>query len=199
HAQQPAATSHRPGALARRAVRGRPDHRGSLLLPRDRVPVVYRHPAVGFQPDHGRDDVLDHRHRYSRAARRPAVPAARPACALSIESVVICPLSVVAYGNGQLTNDTCGASRMTVVKDLFRFSPSFRWGALFLLIVLVLVALSFISPYGPLDRRVVPNNRPPSARFLLGTTSLGQDVFWLTTFSVRNTLIIAGLAVLIGR
>jgi peptide/nickel transport system permease protein len=76
---------------------------------------------------------------------------------------------------------------------------SFRWGALFLLVVLVLVGLSFVSPYGPLDRRVVPNNRPPSARFLLGTTSLGQDVFWLATFAIRNTLIIAGLAVLIGR
>ncbi len=88
---------------------------------------------------------------------------------------------------------------MTVIKDLFRFSPAFRWGALFLLLVLLLVALSFFSPYDPFERRVVPNNRPPSARFLLGTTSLGQDVFWLTTFSIRNTLIIAGLAVLIGR
>jgi peptide/nickel transport system permease protein len=88
---------------------------------------------------------------------------------------------------------------MAVLKDLFRFSSSFRWGALFLLVVLILLGLSFVSPYGPLDRRVVPNNRPPSARFLLGTTSLGQDVFWLATFSIRNTLIIAGLAVLIGR
>jgi peptide/nickel transport system permease protein len=88
---------------------------------------------------------------------------------------------------------------MTVVRDLFRFSKTFRWGALFLLLVLLLVGLSFFSPYEPLDRRVVPNNRPPSARFLLGTTSLGQDVFWLTTFAVRNSLIIAGLAVLIGR
>jgi len=88
---------------------------------------------------------------------------------------------------------------MTVVRDLFRFSATFRWGAIFLLLVLLLVALSFVSPYDPLDRRVVPNNRPPSARFPLGTTSLGQDVFWITTFAVRNTLIIAGLAVLIGR
>jgi peptide/nickel transport system permease protein len=88
---------------------------------------------------------------------------------------------------------------MTVVKDLFRFSSSFRWGALFLLVVLILVGLSFVSPYGPLDRRVVPNNRPPSTRFLLGTTSLGQDVFWMATFSIRNTLLIAGMAVLIGR
>jgi peptide/nickel transport system permease protein len=88
---------------------------------------------------------------------------------------------------------------MAVVRDLFRFSPAFRWGALFLLLVLLLVALSFVSPYDPRERRVVPNNRPPSTRFLLGTTSLGQDVFWQTTFAIRNTLIIAGLAVVIGR
>jgi peptide/nickel transport system permease protein len=88
---------------------------------------------------------------------------------------------------------------MTVIKDLFRFSATFRWGSIFLLLVLLLVTLSFFSPYEPDERRVVPNNRPPSARFLLGTTSLGQDVFWLTTFAVRNSLIIAGLAVLIGR
>jgi peptide/nickel transport system permease protein len=88
---------------------------------------------------------------------------------------------------------------MSVIKDLFRFSPAFRWGAVFLAVVLVLVGLSFVSPYDPLDRRVVPNNRPPSLRYPLGTTSLGQDVFWLTTFAIRNTLIIAGLAVLIGR
>jgi peptide/nickel transport system permease protein len=88
---------------------------------------------------------------------------------------------------------------MAIVKDLFRFSATFRWGSIFLLLVLLLVALSFFSPYEPGERRVVPNNRPPSARFLLGTTSLGQDVFWLTTFAIRNSLIIAGLAVLIGR
>ncbi|MFO7170666.1 MAG: ABC transporter permease [Chloroflexota bacterium] len=88
---------------------------------------------------------------------------------------------------------------MTVLRDLLRFSPSFRWGAMFLLVVLVLAALSFVAPYGPTERRVVPNNRPPSATYLLGTTTLGQDVFWLMTYAVRNTLIIAGLAVLIGR
>ena len=29
---------------------------------------------------------------------------------------------------------------MSIIKDLFRFSPTFRWGAFFLLIVLALVA-----------------------------------------------------------
>ncbi len=88
---------------------------------------------------------------------------------------------------------------MVAAKDLFRFSPSFRYGAMILLVVLALVALSFFSPYEPDDRRAVPRNRAPSEQYVLGTTSTGQDVFWMLTFAVRNTLIIAGLAVLIGR
>lgn len=46
---------------------------------------------------------------------------------------------------------------------------------------------------------MVPRNEPPSLDFLMGTTSQGQDVFWMLTFAVRNTLLIAGLAVLIER
>jgi peptide/nickel transport system permease protein len=88
---------------------------------------------------------------------------------------------------------------MAVIRDLFRFSPSFRVGALILIVVLVLVVLSFFSPYAPDDRRAVPRNEPPSQEFILGTTSTGQDVFWMLTFAVRNTLIVAGIAVLIGR
>ncbi|MCB0061027.1 MAG: ABC transporter permease [Caldilineaceae bacterium] len=88
---------------------------------------------------------------------------------------------------------------MVVLRDLFRFSPSFRIGALILVGVAVLVILSFYSPYEPDDRRAVPRNEPPSQEFILGTTSTGQDVFWMLTFAVRNTLIVAGLAVLIGR
>jgi peptide/nickel transport system permease protein len=84
-------------------------------------------------------------------------------------------------------------------RDLFRSSPAFRTGGIILLILLALVALSFASPYPPGDRRVVPVDRPPSLQYLLGTTSLGQDVFWLTTYAIRNSLFIAGLAVLISR
>ncbi|HLV36627.1 MAG TPA: ABC transporter permease [Spirillospora sp.] len=88
---------------------------------------------------------------------------------------------------------------MTTIRDLFRFSPSFRVGAAILALVLVLVILSFFSPYRPEARRVVPRNEPPSQTYLMGTTANGQDVLWLLTFAVRNTLIVAGLAVLIGR
>jgi peptide/nickel transport system permease protein len=88
---------------------------------------------------------------------------------------------------------------MVVIKDLFRFSPAFRIGATILILVLIMVVLSFFSPYAPDDRRAVPRNVPPSQEFILGTTANGQDVFWMLTFAVRNTLIVAGVAVLIGR
>ncbi|HVU10860.1 MAG TPA: ABC transporter permease [Phototrophicaceae bacterium] len=88
---------------------------------------------------------------------------------------------------------------MSTVRDLLRFSPSFRVGALILLATLVLVVLSFFSPYRPDRNRVVPTNKPPQAKYIMGTNANGQDVFWMLTFAVRDTLIVAGLAVLIGR
>jgi peptide/nickel transport system permease protein len=86
-----------------------------------------------------------------------------------------------------------------VARDLFRSDTAFRTGGIILLIMLVLGGLSFVAPYGPSDRRVVPIDRPPSLQYVFGTTSLGQDVFWLTTYAIRNSLVIAGLAVIISR
>jgi len=88
---------------------------------------------------------------------------------------------------------------MAVLRDLFRFSGTFRAGTVLLIIVLVLTILSFFAPYSPSERRVVPKDQPPSFQYLLGTNSLGQDVFWQTTYALRNSLVVAGLAVLLGR
>lgn len=86
-----------------------------------------------------------------------------------------------------------------IIRDLFRYSRSFQVGAVIVVIVLFLVVLSFFSPYAPDDRREVPRNEPPSREYIMGTTSTGQDVFWMLTFAVRNTLVVAGIAVIIGR
>lgn len=88
---------------------------------------------------------------------------------------------------------------LATLKDLFRYSPAFRTGAIILLMVAIVVGLSFFSPYEPSARRVVPRNEAPSFDAIFGTTSQGQDVFWMLTFAVRNSLIVACLAVLIGR
>ncbi len=88
---------------------------------------------------------------------------------------------------------------MVVFRDLLRYSLSFRIGAILLTLILIMALLSFVSPYEPDDRRAVPRNEPPSAEYIFGTTSTGQDVFWMLTFAIRNTLIIAGIAVAISR
>lgn len=87
----------------------------------------------------------------------------------------------------------------TTIRDLLRYSLSFRYGSLILIVAAIMIVLSFFSPFEPDDRRAVERNVPPSAEFILGTTSTGQDVFWMLTFAIRNTLMIAGVAVLIGR
>ena len=94
-----------------------------------------------------------------------------------------------------MANDVLSAT----IRDLFRFSLSFRFGSIILMLVGILLLLSFFSPFESDDRRVVPRNKPPSAEFILGTTGNGQDGFWLLTFAIRNTLMVSGVAVLIGR
>ena len=88
----------------------------------------------------------------------------------------------------------------TTIRDLFKFSPSFRFGSLIMLVVACMVILSSFSPYDEEKlRRKVKRNQAPSADFVFGTTSQGEDVFWMMTFAVRNTLIISATAVIIGR
>ena len=73
--------------------------------------------------------------------------------------------------------------------DLLRFNRQFAIGLVLVLIVAVFAVLSFLSPYPPNDSFVVPPDLPPSWDYLMGTTSRGQDLFWLLTFSIRNTLL----------
>jgi peptide/nickel transport system permease protein len=85
-----------------------------------------------------------------------------------------------------------------VLRDLFkdyRFSFSF----IVLVVIVTLALLSFFSPYDPTLWNVVPRDREPSAKYLLGTDSNGQDVFWQATFAVRNSLIISLIAGLVSR
>ena len=75
-----------------------------------------------------------------------------------------------------------------VLRDLLRFNHEFLAGAVMVSAVLMLVALSFVSPYDPMATYTVPPDLPPSWEFWFGTTSRGQDVFWQITAALRNTL-----------
>jgi peptide/nickel transport system permease protein len=88
---------------------------------------------------------------------------------------------------------------MSVLRDLFRYNREFALGVVLLGFVVVFSALSFVSPYPPNDAFVVPPDVPPSWAYPLGTTSRGQDVFWLLTFAIRNTLLFGTVVALLSR
>ena len=86
-----------------------------------------------------------------------------------------------------------------ILLDLLRFNRQFAAGVILLGLVVVLAALSFFSPYPPNDSFVVPPDVPPSAEYWMGTTSRGQDLFWLLTFSIRNTLLFGIVVAVLSR
>jgi peptide/nickel transport system permease protein len=85
-----------------------------------------------------------------------------------------------------------------VLRDLFK-DYRFFFSFFVLVIILILAVLSFFSPYDPTLWGVVPKNLPPSMKYLLGTDSNGQDIFWQATFAVRNSLIISLIAASVSR
>jgi peptide/nickel transport system permease protein len=87
----------------------------------------------------------------------------------------------------------------SVLRDLFRYNREFAIGVILLGFVLVIACLSFVSPYPPNDSYVVPPDLPPSWTNWLGTTSRGQDLFWLLTFAIRNTLLFGFTVAVISR
>ena len=87
----------------------------------------------------------------------------------------------------------------TVLRDLLRHNPEFAVGMGLLASVGLFAALSAVSPYSPLDSYVVPPDLPPGWPHLLGTTSRGQDVWWLLSFAIRNTLLFGLVVAVVSR
>ena len=50
--------------------------------------------------------------------------------------------------------------------------------------------LPFFNDVDPTKQGIYPKNLPISFEHLLGTTSLGQDIFWFLILSIRNSLIL---------
>jgi peptide/nickel transport system permease protein len=87
---------------------------------------------------------------------------------------------------------------MRLLRDLFK-DYRFTFSFIVLLIIVIMALLSFFSPYDPTLWNVVPRDMRPSADHILGTDSNGQDIFWQTTFAVRNSLIISLISALVSR
>lgn len=87
---------------------------------------------------------------------------------------------------------------MKLFRDLLR-DYRFAWGFSIMCLMVVFASLSFFSPYDPTRWGQVPRDLRPSAEHWLGTDSNGQDIFWMATFAVRNSLIIAVIAGVVSR
>jgi peptide/nickel transport system permease protein len=85
-----------------------------------------------------------------------------------------------------------------VLRDLFR---DYRFAVSFCVLcaLLIFACLSFFAPYDPTLWNVVPRDLRPSRDHLLGTDSNGQDIFWVASFAVRNSLIVAVIAGVVSR
>lgn len=87
---------------------------------------------------------------------------------------------------------------MKLFRDLFR---DYRFAVSFCVLcaLLIVACLSFFAPYDPTLWHVVPRDLEPSREHLLGTDSNGQDIFWIASFAVRNSLIVAVIAGVVSR
>jgi peptide/nickel transport system permease protein len=85
------------------------------------------------------------------------------------------------------------------IGGLLKHDGRFLFGFVVVLLMLVLALLSFVSPYDPRTWSVVPLDLPPSFEHLLGTNSMGQDVFWTMTHAIRGSLTVGILSVIMSR
>jgi peptide/nickel transport system permease protein len=86
-----------------------------------------------------------------------------------------------------------------VIRDLLRYDGRFRVAFVFVLAVVVMALLSFVSPHDPTRTFRVPADLTPSLEYPFGTNSRGQDLFWWMTFAVRNSLVLGLLTAFFSR
>ncbi|MHB8599466.1 MAG: ABC transporter permease [Ktedonobacteraceae bacterium] len=83
-----------------------------------------------------------------------------------------------------------GRSILSVLTSNRKIAVGFGIVAFF---VLVAVAAPLLTPYNP-DATVVVGSLPPSSAHIMGTTSLGQDMFAQLVYGARVTLLIGFVA-----
>lgn len=86
-----------------------------------------------------------------------------------------------------------------LLKDFYRYNRRFKISIIIILCMFVFMLLSLISPYDARTNYIVPVNLPPRLDHPFGTTSKGQDVFWILTFALRNSFFISLAIVIITR
>ncbi|MGQ9473033.1 MAG: ABC transporter permease [Candidatus Caldatribacteriaceae bacterium] len=78
---------------------------------------------------------------------------------------------------------------LTTTGRLFRYDMRFRIALAILIPLPIFAVLSLFSPYDSRSSYYAPINRPPSLSHPFGTNGRGQDLFWMMTFALKNSLI----------
>lgn len=86
-----------------------------------------------------------------------------------------------------------------VIGELFKHDKRFAFGFTVLIIFIVISCVSFFSPYNMRAWNTVPRDLRPSTKHLLGTNSIGQDIFWQALVATKNSLLLGLIAAAISR
>jgi len=88
---------------------------------------------------------------------------------------------------------------LKILRDLLRFDIRFRTAFVFLFLILIMMVLSWFSPYDMNKTFQVGMDLSPSLKHPFGTNTRGQDIFWWMSFAVRNSLYLGIVTALVSR
>ncbi len=88
---------------------------------------------------------------------------------------------------------------LTVTTRLFRRDVRFRVSLIILIPLIIFAVIALFSPYDARSSYYAPINRPPSLSHPFGTNGRGQDLFWLMSFALKNSLVFGLQVALLSR
>jgi len=90
-------------------------------------------------------------------------------------------------------------NRVKMFGLFLRYNRSFSIGFTMLIFLLILgFGVSIFSPGPPMRWNPRMKDLPPSWKHPLGTTTVGQDLFWLITYAIKNSIILGTIGSSVG-
>jgi peptide/nickel transport system permease protein len=86
-----------------------------------------------------------------------------------------------------------------ILRDMLRYNREFLVGSILTVLVLGYAALHVFAPLPSNALYLLPPDMPPSAEYVFGTTSRGQDVFWQMSEAIWNTATFGFVVTVVSR